>query len=144
VLLGICAALEIPAMLGFGALSTRVPLYLLVRLGPLFGIVYYTLASAVGEVWQLGVAQLVNACFIAVIQGLAISYVQELLPLQPGRASTLYSNTFACGAILASPMLGLGAKFGYRLSFIAAIGMSTAGLVLLIAGRPSRHTVSST
>jgi SET family sugar efflux transporter-like MFS transporter len=144
VLLGICAALEIPAMLGFGALSTRVPLYLLVRLGPLFGIVYYAIASAVGQVWQLGVAQLVNACFIAVIQGLAISYVQELLPLQPGRASTLYSNTFACGAIVASPMLGIGAKFGYRFSFIAAIGMSVAGFVLLIAGRPSRHTVTST
>jgi SET family sugar efflux transporter-like MFS transporter len=144
VLLGICAALEIPAMLGFGALSTRVPLYLLVRLGPLFGIVYYALASAVGQVWQLGVAQLVNACFIAVIQGLAISYVQELLPLQPGRASTLYGNTFACGAILASPMLGIGAKFGYRFSFIAAIGLSACGLVLLIAGRPSRHVVTST
>jgi SET family sugar efflux transporter-like MFS transporter len=144
VLLGICAALEIPAMLGFGALSTRVPLYLLVRLGPLFGIVYYAIASAVGQVWQLGVAQLVNACFIAVIQGLAISYVQELLPLQPGRASTLYSNTFACGAIVASPMLGIGAKFGYRFSFIAAIGMSVAGFVLLIAGRPSRHIVTST
>jgi SET family sugar efflux transporter-like MFS transporter len=143
VLLGICAALEIPAMLGFGALSTRVPLYLLVRLGPLFGIVYYALASAVGQVWQLGLAQLINACFIAVIQGLAISYVQELLPLQPGRASTLYSNTFPCGAILASPLLGIGAKFGYRISFIAAIGMAAGGFVLLIAGRPSRHAVAA-
>jgi MFS transporter, SET family, sugar efflux transporter len=143
VLLGVCAALEIPAMLGFGALSTRVPLYLLVRTGPLFGIAYYALASAVGQVWQLGVAQVVNACFIAVIQGLAISYVQELLPLQPGRASTLYSNTFPCGAILAAPLLGIGAKFGYRVSFVAAVALSAGGLVLLVAGRPSRHAVAA-
>ena len=70
-----------------------------------------------------GAAQVFNACFIAVIQGLAISYVQELLPLQPGRASTLYSNTFPSGAILASPLLGLGAQFGYRFSFLAATGL---------------------
>jgi SET family sugar efflux transporter-like MFS transporter len=137
--LGMCAAIEIPAMLGFGVLSTRVPLQLLVRIGPLFGIAYFALASVAEHVWQLGAAQLLNACFIAVIQGLAISYVQELLPLQPGRASTLYSNTFPCGAILASPLVGIGAKFGYRISFLAAIGLAAGGLVLLTVGRPSQR-----
>lgn len=143
VLLGICAALEIPAMLGFGALSTRVPLYVLVRVGPLFGIVYYALASIAGEVWQLGLAQLANACFIAIVSSVAISYVQELLPLQPGRASTLYSNTFPFGAIITGPLLGIGATFGYRVSFVSAVGLSVAGFVLLLAGRPSRHSVAA-
>ena len=143
VILGICAAIEIPAMLGFGALSSRVPLQLLVRSGPLFGIAYFALASVVGAVWQLGALQLLNACFIAVIQGLGISYVQEFLPLHPGRASTLYSNTFPCGAILASPLLGIGAKFGYRFSFVAAIGLTTVGLVLLTLGRPARHRTAA-
>lgn len=133
--LGVCAALEIPAMLGFGVLSTRVPLRLLVRLGPLFGIAYYALAAASEQVWQLVAVQLLNACYIAIIQGLAISYVQELLPHQPGRASTLYSNTFPCGAILASPLVGLGAKFGYRISFVGAIGLAVCGLVLLAVER---------
>jgi MFS transporter, SET family, sugar efflux transporter len=142
VILGICAALEIPAMLGFGVLSTRVPLQLLVRIGPLFGIAYFALASVAGQVWELGVAQLLNACFIAIIQGLGISYVQELLPLQPGRASTLYSNTFPCGIILSSPLLGIGAQFGYRYSFVAAIGLAAGGLVLLTIGRPSRHSIA--
>ena len=139
VILGICAALEIPIMLGFGVLSKRIPLRRLLLLGPLFGVGYFTLASVVGHVWQLGAAQLLNACFIGVIQGLGISYVQEFLPSQPGRASTLYSNTFPCGIIVAGPLLGVGARFGYRVSFIAAIGLVAAGLVLLIAGRPSRR-----
>ncbi|BEP16608.1 sugar efflux transporter [Acidothermaceae bacterium B102] len=143
IVLGVCAALEIPAMLGFGALSTRVPLQVLVRIGPLFGIAYYALASLAGQVWQLGAAQLLDACFIAVIQGLAISYVQELLPFQPGRASTLYSNTFPCGAILASPLLGLGAEFGYRITFVSAVGLSVGGLVLLLASPPSRRSIRS-
>jgi SET family sugar efflux transporter-like MFS transporter len=135
VVLGVCAALEIPAMLGFGVLSTRVPLRLLVRLGPLFGIAYYALAAGSERVWQLVAVQLLNACYIAIIQGLAISYVQELLPHEPGRASTLYSNTFPCGAILASPLVGLGAKFGYRISFVGAIGLAVCGLVLLAVER---------
>ena len=54
VVLGVCAALEIPAMLGFGALSARVPLRLLIRLGPLFGIAYYAVAAAVGNVLAAG------------------------------------------------------------------------------------------
>ncbi len=129
-------------MLGFGVLSTRVPLQLLVRIGPLFGIAYFVLASIAGQVWELGVAQLLNACFIALIQGLGISYVQELLPLQPGRASTLYSNTFPCGIILSSPLLGIGAQFGYRYSFASAIGLTAGGLVLLTVGRPPRHRIA--
>lgn len=141
VILGICAALEIPALLGFGVLSTRVPLQLLLRIGPLFGVAYFAIASVAGQVWELGAAQLLNACFIALIQGLGISYVQELLPSQPGRASTLYSNTFPCGIILASPLLGIGAQFGYRYSFLSAIGLSVGGLVLLTVGRLSRHSM---
>jgi SET family sugar efflux transporter-like MFS transporter len=138
VLLGLCAALEIPAMLGFGALSTRVSLRTLVRLGPVFGAAYFVVAATAGQTWQLAVGQVVNACYIAIIGGLAISYVQELLPTQPGRASTLYSNTFPCGAILASPLLGLGAEFGYRLTYTAAIGLAVAGMLLIVAGARAR------
>jgi SET family sugar efflux transporter-like MFS transporter len=137
-ILGVCAGLEIPAMLGFGVLSKRVSLQLLVRIGPLFGIAHYALAAAVGQVWQLGAAQLLNACFIAVMQGLAVSYVQDLLPSHPGRASTLYSNTFICGMILAGPVLGIGAKLGYRVSFVIAAALSVGGIVLLTLGRPHR------
>jgi SET family sugar efflux transporter-like MFS transporter len=142
VVLGVCAALEVPAMLGFGALSTRVPLRRLVLLGPLFGGVYYAIAAASAAVWQLGAAQVINACFIAIAQGLAISYVQELLPSRPGRASTLYSNTFAYGLMLASPLVGLGARYGYRMTYVAAVGLSAGGLGLLLAGRPRLPTAT--
>lgn len=140
IVLGVCAALEVPAMLGFGALSTRMRLGTLVRIGPLFGIAYYAAAASSGQVWQLDTAQLINACYIAINQGLAISYVQELLPSQPGRASTLYGNTFALGAIVAGPLLGVGARFGYRVTFLGAVGLTVCGLALLLAGRASaRH-----
>jgi MFS transporter, SET family, sugar efflux transporter len=137
IVLGVCAALEIPAMLGFGALSTRIKLGTLVRTGPLFGAAYYLMTAATTQVWQLDTVQVVNACYIAIMQGLSISYVQELLPSQPGRASTLYGNTFALGAIVASPLLGLGAQFGYRTTYLGAVGLAAVGLALLVAGRVS-------
>ena len=133
-ILGLCAALEIPAMLGFGWLTTRYRLRTLVRFGPVFGAAYFVLAATAQHVWQLAAAQLLNACYIAVIGGLAISYVQELLPSQPGRASTLYGNTFASGSILASPLLGLSAKFGYRIPYVAGICLAVIGLALIVAG----------
>ncbi len=137
-LLGLCAALEIPLLLGFGALTTRVSLRTLVRLGPLFGGAYFLIVVTASQTWQLAAGQLVNASYVAIISGLAISYVQELLPTQSGRASTLYSNCFPCGAILGSPLLGLGAQFGYRLTYAAALGLSVVGLVLIAAGSRAR------
>jgi MFS transporter, SET family, sugar efflux transporter len=56
VILGICAALEIPIMLGFGVLSKRVPLQRLILTGPLFAMAYYAIASVAQQVWQLGAA----------------------------------------------------------------------------------------
>ena len=138
-ILGLCAALEIPLMLSFGVLSTRMPLWHLVRLGPIFGVAYFLVAATATSVWELAAAQLLNACYIAIIAGLAISYVQELLPTQPGRASTLYSNARPFGAILASPVLGLGASYSYRLPYAAGIVLAGAGLILLTAGANSRR-----
>lgn len=133
-ILGLCAALEIPAMLGFGALSRRVPLRTLIRLGPVLAAAYFTLAAVATQVWQLAAAQILNAGYIAIVGGLAISYVQQLLPSQPGRASTLYSNTFPCGAILAGPLLGLAVHHGYRMPYLAGIGLALTGLVLIVVG----------
>jgi hypothetical protein len=44
--------------------------------------------------------------------------------------------------ILAGPVLGIGAQVGYRVSFIIAVALSVAGLVLLTLGRPE-HASSS-
>ena len=131
-LLGLCAALEIPLMLGLGALTTRVPLRPLVLGGAACGVAYYAVAAATPNVWLLFGAQLLNALFIAAVSGLGISYVQEMLPGQPGRASTLFSNTFPIGAVLAGPLFGLSQHFGYRLAYLMATALCLAGLLLLV------------
>jgi SET family sugar efflux transporter-like MFS transporter len=139
-ILGLCAALEIPLMLGLGALTTRVALRPLVLGGAVCGVLYYGLAAASTTLWVLFVAQLFNAIFIAAVSGLGMSYVQEMLPDQPGRASTLFSNTFPIGAVLAGPLFGLSAHFGYRLAYVLATGLSLAGLLLLVTLRNTDRT----
>jgi SET family sugar efflux transporter-like MFS transporter len=137
-ILGLCAALEIPAMLGFGYLSKRFSLRALVRLGPLIGAAYYVTACLATHVWQLTAGQILNACFIAIMGGLAISYVQQMLPTQPGRASTLYSNAFAAGAVLTGPLMGAAISHGYRLPYMVASCLTVAGFALIIAGSGPR------
>ncbi|MCA2212847.1 MFS transporter [Jidongwangia harbinensis] len=137
-ILGLCAALEIPLMLGLGWLSTRLKLRSLILGGAAVGAAYYALATAAGAVWVLLVGQLLHALFIAAVSGLGISYVQEMLPRQPGRATTLFTNTFPIGAMLAGPLLGVAQLFGYRLAYAMGTALCVAGLILLVAARPPR------
>jgi len=136
VILGVCAGLEIPLMLGFGYLSTRVPLRRLVLAGPLFSIAYTLSVAASAHVWQVAAAQLFAACTVAVVQGLGVSYVQEMLPRHPGRASTLFTNAFPAGQMMAGPILGVAQHVGYRAAYLTAAGLAlTAFAVLKLARR---------
>ncbi|WP_432825016.1 MFS transporter [Dactylosporangium sp. CA-092794] len=131
-ILGLCAALEIPLMLAFGALSTRFPLRHLIILGSSVGVVYYALVTLAAHSWQVAALQVLNASFIAAVQGLGISYVQELLPGEPGRAATLAGNAFPIAGILAGPLLGLAAHLGYRYAYAAGTALCLSGVALLL------------
>jgi MFS transporter, SET family, sugar efflux transporter len=137
-ILGLCAALEIPLILALGALSTRVPLRRLLYGGAACGVLYYGLTATASNVGLLFAGQPLNAFFIAAVSGLGIVYVQDMLPGQPGRASTLHSNTFPIGAGLAGPFFGLGQHFGYRLPYAIATALCLAGLLILLMLRTER------
>ena len=134
-ILGLCAALEIPLMLGLGWLTTRLPLRPLILGGAATGVAYFAVATAAGTVWVLLAAQLLNALFIAAVSGLGITYVQEMLPRQPGRATTLFTNTFPIGAMLAGPLFGIAQHFGFRLAYGMGTGLCALGLLLLVLTR---------
>ncbi len=143
-LLGLCAALEIPLMLGLGALTMKVPLRPLLLGGAACGVLYYGRAAVAPNVGLLFAGQVLNALFIAAVSGLGMSYMQDMLPGQPGRASTLFSNTFPIGAVLAGPLFGLSQHFGYRLAYVITTGLCVAGLLVLTRHRrPTPHSAQS-
>jgi MFS transporter, SET family, sugar efflux transporter len=132
-LLGLCAALEIPFMIGFGVLAARVRIHRLLVIGAACGLAYPALVTVATSTWQLIAGQLLNAASIAALTGLGITYVQDLLPRHPGRASTLFSNTFAAGGVLAGPVIGLAQDAGYRMPYAVGAVLGTLALALLVA-----------
>lgn len=141
-ILGLCAGLEIPLMLGFGFLSTRMPLRRLILAGPLFSVAYAVTVASATHTWQVAAAQVFNASAVALLQGLGVSYVQDLLPRHPGRASTLFTNAFPAGAVLAGPILGVAQHLGYRVAYLTGAALAAVALTLLLTARPphpARH-----
>jgi SET family sugar efflux transporter-like MFS transporter len=137
-ILGLCAALEIPLLLGFGWLSTRRSLRSLILFGGVCGVAYYSLAAVADNVWILVAGQILNALFIAAVSGLGISYMQDMLPREPGRATTLFTNTFPIGAMLAGPLFGISQSYGFRLAYAMSAALCLLGLLVLISVRPTR------
>jgi len=100
------------------------------------GLGYLVLASVATSPWLLVAGQLLNAASVAATAGVGITYVQDLMPRHAGRASTLYSNTFTMGAVLAGPVLGAAQTFGYRMPFLVGAVMNAVALVVLARTAP--------
>jgi len=133
--LGLCAALEIPLMMVFGSLANRWPLRRLLLLGCGFGIAYTLVVSLSEAVWQVAVAQVLHACYVCAVGGLGISYFQQLLPSALGRATTLFTNAGRVSGMLAGLIFGVVEAHGYRLAYVASLGLSLAGTAILAATR---------
>ncbi|WP_305788578.1 sugar efflux transporter [Symbioplanes lichenis] len=138
--LGLCAALEIPFMLAIGALTTRLPLRPMLLAGATCGVAYYALAAVSTGVPVLLGGQVLNALFISATSALGITYMQDLLPEQPGRATTLFTNSFPLGAMLAGPLFGLAQGFGWRFAYWMCAGLCLVGLLMLVVLRSDRMT----
>ncbi|MBT0772004.1 MFS transporter [Kineosporia sp. J2-2] len=136
-ILGLCAGLEIPLMLGFGMLAARYRLRLLMLGGPLLSLAYALVVASASGTWQVAAAQLLNASSIALLQGLGISYVQDMVPSRPGHASTLFTSAGPVGAMLAGPILGAAAGFGYREAYLIGAALAGVAFVLFLLARPS-------
>ena len=129
--LGLCAALEIPLMLVFGAFASRWPMRRLLLLGCAFGTAYCLAVSLADRVWQVAAAQVLHACFVCAIGGLGITYFQQLLPSALGRATTLFTNAGRVSGILAGLLFGFVEVHGYRLAYLASLGLSLLGAAVL-------------
>ncbi|NUR71734.1 MAG: sugar efflux transporter [Hamadaea sp.] len=136
-ILGVCAFLEIPFMLGLGAITSRISVRTVVLAGSCCGVAYFALASTATAVWHLVAAQILNALFISAVAGVGISYMQGMLPRHPGRATALFTNSFPIGAMVAGPLFGVAQHFGFRLAWPIATAVCAVGLLLLWTTRPT-------
>lgn len=131
--MGLCAALEIPLMLGFGALASRVDHKVLVLVGGVVALLYYAALLLTTATRQVAAAQVLHAIFISAVMGVGISYFQGLAPDRPGYATTMYTNTLTISAMVSGPLLGPAQATGYRSAFAIAFVLTVLGLGLLLA-----------
>lgn len=133
--LGLCAALEIPLMLAFGALGMRIELRRIVLAGGVVAPAYYGVMLTTSTTWQVAVAQVLHATVISAVMGVGITYFQDIAPDRPGYATTMYTNTMKVSGMLSGPLLALSAVFGYRSAYAIGLVMSALGLLFLLATR---------
>lgn len=136
--LGLCAALEIPLMLWLGAMATRRDLHHIVLAGAAVAITYHATMLTTSGIWQVAGAQLLHAAAISAVMGVGISYFQSLVPDRPGHASTLFSNTATAGGMLAGPLLGVAQAVGFRYTYAISLTMCVLGVTLLASVRRPR------
>jgi SET family sugar efflux transporter-like MFS transporter len=134
--MGLCAALELPLMIGFGVLATRMDHRRLVLSGAVVALGYFAAMLLVTTTWQVAVAQVLNATLISAVMGIGISYFQSLSPERPGHATTMFTNSATVATMLSGPLLAVAQVLTYRTAYGMSLVMSVLGLALLLMARP--------
>jgi MFS transporter, SET family, sugar efflux transporter len=126
-LVGFCAFLEIPVMLGFAFWRSRPSNQHMLVLCFALSVAYFVLVSSAKGLPLLIVAQAVRAVVIAISATIGMAYFQELMPGRPGTAMTLFSNTMNLGAMLAGIVAGAVVQ-GFGLVAVFVLCAALAGV----------------
>jgi SET family sugar efflux transporter-like MFS transporter len=99
-------------------------------------VAYLVLVAASSSMPLLIGTQVARGVAIAVVGALGITYVQDLLPRAPGRATALFANTLTTGSLISGILAGATAQaLGYRAALLLCGALSAVGCVLLAIAR---------
>ena len=102
---------EILFMVGFGHLAALGHQRRVIVVGASAAVGYFAALPFITAVWHVYPLQVLNAAAHAVVTSVAIPYFQDLMPGQPGAATTLYSNALKVGSLLGFGAFGLLASY---------------------------------
>lgn len=136
----ICAGLEIPIMFALGALGRKLSNLSLMISACSIAIMYNIILSVSTDSWQIIVAQLLQAAFVAIVMGNGLSYFTELLPNSPGMSTTLYYNGSIIGRLVGNLGGGIIAQFaGFREVYWVCLAVIIAAFLILWSIRPHKN-----
>lgn len=131
-LVGLCALLEIPAMLALVTLKRLPTTERLIKAALLLFAIHFALVYFSNGMPLLIATQAIRAAVLAVTAGLGMVYFQELMPGRFAAATTLYSNTSSIGGMIAGIVSGACAQwFGYRAVFLLCAALTFFGWVVM-------------
>jgi predicted MFS family arabinose efflux permease len=125
---GLCAALEIPSMLIWGAALKRLTVLQAMMAGGLIYAVFMALLAVATETWQIYALLLPNAFGISAILSLPMTYYQNLIEDRPGLGTSLnqISAFLSTGMSAAAFAIG-GPLLGYSHAAFIGVGMVLVG-----------------
>ncbi|MEM5315250.1 sugar efflux transporter [Paraburkholderia sp. JHI869] len=131
IMLGLGALMEIPMMLALGARASVLNKPWWLAACAMVHAVYFVAMSLAPGVDALIPMQILNAFVVAVTSCLGMTFVQDLMPSSPGRATALFFNAARLGSILSGVLSGvLVQAFGYRGTFLFCSALALCALVL--------------
>lgn len=135
---------EVPLMIVFGILATKLDNGLLIRAGFLIFSIYFLLILFVTEPWQIYPLQLLSAAQVAITAGIAVTYFQNFIPDEPGTATTLYMNTTQIGSTVSYLIFGITAELlDYSNVFIICLAFTTIGFLILLISSKQKATLKN-
>ena len=132
VIFGLPPVFEIPFMIGAGYLATRIKSLTIMqnRLADC-RVVFCAAVYGSGCLADLSL-QILNAAYISVTMGIAISYFQNFIPDGQGTATTLYTSATRLGQAIGFLTFGfLADVFGYRFLFLVC-GCSVLRILIAV------------
>ena len=140
-LMGIAAAIEIPAMLIASMLVPRFGNKNLICFAVICGIIFYIGMVSTQNEWMLIGLQFFNGLFIGIVASIGLIYFQDLLPKRTGIASTLFNNCISCSIILAGMLQGvISANFGHHIIYVIALTMVSVSFIFCLIITKPVHT----
>lgn len=141
VIFSLAPLFELPFMLYFGLLATRIDSARLIRVAIGLAVVYYAALSSVRTPAQIYPLQFLSAAIVSVTSGVAITFFQNKLPGRFGAATNLYSNASRIGSTSGYLLFGaMATAVGHRGVYLVCAALVTLALLL---SRFGAHTESS-
>jgi SET family sugar efflux transporter-like MFS transporter len=91
---------EVVVMPLSGVLAQKIAIGRLIAAGLILAVVEYLILTESTMIWQFYVTQAMDACVVAVIMGLGVTYAQRLSPRHPGAANGIFFSMFSVASIL--------------------------------------------
>lgn len=136
IIFGVGPVVEIPLMLWFGHLAARGHQLRLIRLGALTTVVYFLALTLAQAPWHIYPIQILSGVVFAIMSNVAIVFFQDLVPGQPGLATTIFANAGNVGNIAGFFCFGaMVEQAGHRGVFGICAAAAAVTLVILMLYR---------
>ncbi len=137
ILLGITAAVEIPAMLLAVGWAQRFGKSQVIRFGFVAGAAFYLGMYFNTSINIFLALQILNGLFFGIFVGLGITIMQDFSPTAVGKASAFYTNAMLVGTMIGTSTMGVISQyFGFKAPLLLCLGAiicSFIGLILFDA-----------